>query len=125
MTKEQKCRSLTTIQIEIFAKPSVVGVHPLQPAVDELMNIVKVVLASAAMSISCTRGIGICHAMVPAIILPNGCEYVTVVSGQESSKKFSPSPDIEIYVLAIAAWSTFTFFPGDLHEALLTGPTDS
>ncbi len=34
--------------------------------------------------------------MVPTIILPDGREYVTVVSGQESSKKFGPSLDIEI-----------------------------
>jgi len=83
--------------------------------------------------------------MVPTIILPDGREYVTVVSGQESSKKFGPSLDIEIlcdnekikfqpsegkkknsyYVLAVAVWRPYTFVPGDLHEALLTGPTDS
>ena len=36
------------------------------------------------------------HAEAPAIIPPNGLEYVTVVSSQKISKKFSPRLDIVI-----------------------------
>lgn len=115
---------MTGCQIEVFAKPSIVGILPLQPAVDELMDIVKVVLTSAARGVRCTRSIGVGHAMVPTIILPDGREDITVVSGQDTSKKLSPCLDIEIYVLAVAVWSTNTLIPGDLHKALLTGPTD-
>jgi len=116
--------SVTNFQIEILAKLVLVGITSLQPAVDELMNVVKIILASAARSVRCTRSIGVGHATAPAIILSDGREYVTVVGGQEINEKPSPRPDIEIYLLAVAIWSTYTLFPGDLHEALLTGSTD-
>ena len=36
------------------------------------------------------------HARLPAIILPDGGEYIAAIGRQGSSKEFSTGPDIEI-----------------------------
>jgi hypothetical protein len=38
VTKLNSRHSVTNVQIEIFAQPSLVAIHPLQPSVAELMK---------------------------------------------------------------------------------------
>jgi hypothetical protein len=81
------------------------------------------------------------HARFPAIIFPNGQEYITAIGSQGSSKKLCTDPDIEVLgdddkstrkfcalethdFLAVAVRGTFTLVFRNLHEALLSGATN-
>jgi len=107
----------------IFAQSHLISVQSLYPAIEKLVKVVEVVLTPAA-GMGGTRSITVGHARFPAIIFPDGREYIATIGSQRSGKKFSSGPDIEVDVLAVAVRSTFTFFSRNLHEALLTSTTD-
>lgn len=107
----------------IFAQSHLISVQPLYPAIEKLVKVVEVVLTPAA-SMGGTRRITVSHARFPAIIFPDGREYIAAIRSQGCGKKFSSGPDIEVDVLTVAVRSTFTLISRNLHETLLTGTTD-
>jgi len=111
------------VHVVIHAKTFVVGILALHPAIDELVNVVEVVLASATL-LRYARSIGVSHAKPPAVITPNGSNYITAVLLQEIRKECSCGPDVVVDVLAIVIGGVFALFRGNLHETLLTSTTD-
>jgi len=61
------------VQVEVFAKSAIViiGVDVLTPAVKELVQVVEIILTSAAARVARSSGLGDRQSACPAIVLPN------------------------------------------------------
>lgn len=115
------------IQVEVLAKRRVVliGVDVLAPTVQELVQVVKVVLLPAITTVGSSGCICISHSLEPAIVMTNAGKKVAVIFMEQLLKKLGASTDIEINVLAITIRSIDAFVAGELHQTLLTSPTNS
>lgn len=121
------CCLVADIQVKVPAKGRVVliGINVLAPAVQELMQVVEVVLFPAVTTVGSSGCIRISHSLEPAIVMTNAGEKVAIIFLEQLRKKLGASTDIEINVLAITIGSTYAFAAGELHQTLLTSPTDS
>lgn len=120
------CCLVADIQVEVLAKRRVVliGVDVLAPTVQELVQVVKVVLLPAVTTMGGSGCIRISHSLEPAIVMTNAREKVAIIFLEQLRQKLGASTNIEINVLAITLGSTNAFVVGELHQTLLTSPTN-
>jgi hypothetical protein len=62
-------RGTADIQVEVLSELNAVGINVLHPSVEELVDIVQVVLTSAASTRSGGRGVSVSHASEPPIVV--------------------------------------------------------
>jgi hypothetical protein len=114
----------TDIEIMVFSHASRTGVNVLEPAIEELVLIVKVVLACAARGVPCSRSFGISHAFGPTVVRASCQEQVTTIAVQGGCKVVGSSTDVEIRFLAVPTRGTSTFLFRNLHKTLLASASD-
>lgn len=88
------------------------------------MQVVEVVLASAATRPSGSRGFSIGQSDMPAIVPADSQDDVSATFVKGLPEVTSAGADIKVWVPAIAIWSTTAFFNGQLHETLFTASAD-
>jgi len=88
------------------------------------MQVVQIILTSAAGRVARSSGPGDRQSAVPAIVLPNTQEYITAVVIQCLRKETGSSADVKVGISAIPSRRTAAFFPCDLHKALLSASAD-
>jgi len=117
---------IASIEVEVSAESAilVIGIDVLQPAVKELMEVVEVILASAAARPSRGGCFSDCEPTGPTIVPPNGQKHITTITAQKICKELGASSDVEIGVSAIATRCPTTFISGDLHQTLFTSSTN-
>jgi len=115
------------VQVEVFAKSAVtvISVDILAPAVKELMQVVQVILTSAAGRVARSSGLTHRQSASPAIVLSNTQKYITVVVPQCVSKETSASADVKVGISTIPSRCTTAFVPCDLHKTLLSTSANS
>jgi len=89
------------------------------------MQIVAVILASAAARLGGSSGLTISQAFPPAIVGTNAQEQIAAVVVQRLSKVLGTSADIEVGVTAISSRGATTLVFSDLHKTLFTGASYS
>jgi len=108
-------------KVEVDAEARRVDV--LAPAVEELVQVVEVVLASAATGPSGSGGFTVGQTRMPAIVPADSEDDVSAAFVEGLPEVTSAGADIEVWVPAVAIWSTTAFFNGQLHESLFTAST--
>lgn len=121
-----ECCLVADIQIEVLAKRGVVliSVDVLAPTIQELVKVVEVVLLPAVTTMGSSGCISISHSLEPAIVMTNAGEKIAIIFLEQLREKLGASTNIEINILAIAIGSTNAFVAGELHQTLLTSPTN-
>jgi len=127
MTKGRPALHSAYIQVEVFAKSAIaiISVDVLGPTVKELMQIVQIILASAAGRIARGSGFSKRQSGAPAIVLSNTQKHVAVVVPQCLSKVTSGGADVKVGISAIPSRSTTTLLRCDLHKTLLSTSANS
>jgi len=115
----------TNVKVEVSAQFAIVGIDVLEPAVKELVQVIKVVLAAAARRVACSGGFSIGQPGIPAVVLANASQDVSIVTCQGLGEETSAGADVEARVTAVATWSSATFLLCDLHETLFTASANS
>jgi hypothetical protein len=115
---------MADLEIKVFAHASRTGVNVLEPAIEELVLIVKVILACAARGIFGSRSFGISQAFGPAVVHASCQEQVTTIVVQGGSKVVGSSTDIEIRFPAVPTRGTSTLVSRNLHKTLLASTPD-
>jgi len=120
------CSLITHIEIEISAKAKilVVGVDVLAPTVDVLMEVVKVILATAAIRVRGCGGVANGQMPTPSIVTSDTNQHISTVSLEKIREEFCASANIVIDILAISVGSSSTFIVSELHEALLASASN-
>lgn len=103
----------------------VVRINVLEPAVERLMQVVQVVLASATSRVGCCSSLAHGHSYMPSIVHADTLQQIAMIIFQSIGQELGPCMDVEVRVLAVASWGTSTFVLCDLHESLLATTTDS
>jgi hypothetical protein len=118
---------IANIEVEVSAESVVlvIGIDVLQPAVKELMEVVEVILASAAARPSRGGCSFNREAAGPTIVPANAQEHITAIISQKICKEPGASSDVEIGVSAVTTRCSTTFILSDLHQSLFTSSTDS
>lgn len=115
---------ITGKKIKIFSQASFTGVNVLEPAVEDLMWIVKVILTCAARGMACSGSFCICQAWGPAVVSAKCQEQVATIILEGLCKEVGSSTDVEIGLPAVTTRGTSTLVSRNLHKALFTSASD-
>lgn len=118
---------MALVQIEVLSKTVVlvVGVHVLKPPIQELVKVVKVVLAPAAGTFCSSSRIGIGHSLEPAIIVSTGKKEIAVISSKLFRKVLAARQNIELGIITIPIRRIMALVWSQLHKPHLARPTSS
>jgi len=115
----------TIVEIEIFAQTVRVCIDVLAPAIEKLVDIVKVVLASTAIGMPSGSSVFKGQTTSPAIVTSDSKRKIATVIVQKALEKLGTSPDVEFGIPAVSTWSSATLVLGNLHETLLSASANS
>jgi len=118
-----KC--LTDREVEEHSKASLAAVDVLQPAVESLVEVVKVILAAAASRPSGSSSFLLSQTLVPSVVLAQSLDNITPSTSQSISKELSAGPDVEVGVSTIAAGGSTALVLGYLHKTLFSTTANS
>jgi len=90
----------------------------LCPAVEKLMDIVKVVLASAATAVTSSGSVVLVHALFPPVVFAGGKENTTTVGLEPRSKVGCAGLNVVVRITTVTPGSTPALVLGNLHDAL-------
>jgi len=96
----------------------------LRPAVDELMDIVKVVLASAATAETSSSSVVLVHTLFPSVVFADSKEKAATVGLKPRSEVGCASLDVVVGVATAGSGSILALVLGDLHDALFATLTN-
>jgi len=89
------------------------------------MEVVAIILTRATLGIGCCGRFAKGQAPLPAVVCTSRQNDIVATSLEGVCKKIGTSTDVEIRIAAIPSRCATTFLLGDLHQALLTGASDS
>lgn len=118
---------MALVQIKVLSKTVVlvVGVHVLKPPIQELVKVVKIVLAPAAGTVCSSSRIGIGHSLEPAIVVPTGKKKIAVISSELLRKVLAARQNVELGIITIPVRRIMALVCSQLHKPYLTRPTSS
>jgi len=112
-----KVRRLTPVEVEVLAEMQGIRVLVLEPTVNHLMEVVKVVLRAAA-GIAHTSSVFDGHTRHPTVILTKRHEEVATVGSELIREVLGTSHDVVSDILAVPTRSVTTLVASQLHETL-------
>jgi len=115
-----KTRLMADVQVVVRAEVARIRVDTLHPAVEELVQVVEVVLAPAALGMSSCRSLAVGEALAPAIIGTNSLEHISATGLDLSSQVARSFINVEGGIPAVTTRSATALVLGDLHETLLS-----
>jgi len=102
-----------------------VGVDTLHPSIEQLVDVVKVVLALAALAPTSASGGFFCEFTIPSVVATGGKDEIAISSLDTAGEITSASANVEFGVAARLIAASFALVSGDLHQTLLSAITDS
>lgn len=116
---------MALVQIEVLSKTVVlvVRVHVLKPSIQELVKVVKIILAPAAGTVSSCSRIRIGHSLEPTIVVPAGKKKITVISSELLRKVLAACQNIKLGIITIPIRRVMALVLSQLHKPHLARPT--